>query len=46
MTSCEDGDFPWPRSASPARRRALAARELDRLGDPAFAPFDRFAGAQ
>jgi pimeloyl-ACP methyl ester carboxylesterase len=45
-TSCEDGDFPWARSATPAERGAAASRELDRLGDRAFAPFDRAVGAQ
>ncbi|MGZ4277399.1 MAG: alpha/beta hydrolase [Solirubrobacteraceae bacterium] len=46
VTSCEDGSFPWRRDDSPAARAAAAGRYLDRLGDRAFAPFDRFAGAQ
>jgi pimeloyl-ACP methyl ester carboxylesterase len=45
-TSCEDGDFPWPRSARPWQRRNDSDRELARLGDRAFFPFDRWAGAQ
>jgi pimeloyl-ACP methyl ester carboxylesterase len=45
-TSCEDGDFPWPRSARPSRRRADSDRELARLGDRAFAPFDHWVGQQ
>lgn len=45
-TSCDDGDFPWPRRASPARRATDTGAYLARLGDAAFAPFDRFAGAQ
>jgi pimeloyl-ACP methyl ester carboxylesterase len=45
-TSCEDGDFPWPRSARPSQRRADSDRELARLGDRAFAPFDHWVGQQ
>lgn len=45
VTSCEDGDFPWARRASAPARTAAASRYLDRLGDGAFAPFDRLAGA-
>jgi pimeloyl-ACP methyl ester carboxylesterase len=45
-TSCEDGDFPWPRSARPAQRRSDSDRELARLGDRAFAPFDHWVGQQ
>jgi pimeloyl-ACP methyl ester carboxylesterase len=45
-TSCEDGDFPWPRPARPAQRRADSDRELARLGDRAFAPFDHWVGQQ
>ena len=46
VTSCEDGSFPWRRAdAAPARAEG-AGRYLGRLGDTAFAPFDRFAGAQ
>lgn len=45
-TSCEDGDFPWARSAAPGRRRAAVRHELDRLGDRAFTPFDRAVGEQ
>jgi pimeloyl-ACP methyl ester carboxylesterase len=44
--SCEDGDFPWDRRQSTAQRLAAAGAYLDRLGDRAFAPFDRYAGAQ
>jgi pimeloyl-ACP methyl ester carboxylesterase len=45
-TSCEDGDFPWPRSARLWQRRADSDRELARLGDKSFAPFDRWVGRQ
>jgi pimeloyl-ACP methyl ester carboxylesterase len=46
VTSCEDGDFPWDRSQSQAQRLASAEAYLDRLGDRAFAPFDRHVGDQ
>lgn len=45
-TSCEDGDFPWRRSTPLAARLAATRSEIDRLGDSAFAPFDRIVGVQ
>ncbi|HEU4978962.1 MAG TPA: alpha/beta hydrolase, partial [Solirubrobacteraceae bacterium] len=45
-TSCEDGDFPWAQSETQGQRLASAEAYLDRLGDRAFAPFDRYAGEQ
>jgi pimeloyl-ACP methyl ester carboxylesterase len=45
-TSCEDGNFPWARQQGQGARLTAARVYLDRLGDRAFAPFDRFAGAQ
>lgn len=45
-TSCEDGDFPWRRSDTLAQRQAAVSKMLGRLGDAAFAPFDRYVGAQ
>jgi pimeloyl-ACP methyl ester carboxylesterase len=45
-TSCEDGDFPWKRSDTLAQRLAAVNRQLSRLGDAAFAPFDHYVGAQ
>jgi pimeloyl-ACP methyl ester carboxylesterase len=46
VTSCEDGDFPWKRSDSRAQRKAAVSSDLGRLGDAAFAPFDRHVGSQ
>jgi pimeloyl-ACP methyl ester carboxylesterase len=45
-TSCEDGDFPWSRTQTIAQRLAAAGAYLDRIGNRAFSPFDRYAGAQ
>jgi pimeloyl-ACP methyl ester carboxylesterase len=45
-TSCDDGAFPWRRRDPLDRRRLVARRYLDRLGDAAFAPFDRHVGEQ
>jgi pimeloyl-ACP methyl ester carboxylesterase len=46
VTSCEDGDFPWKRWDSRAQRKAAVSDDLGRLGDAAFAPFDRHVGSQ
>jgi pimeloyl-ACP methyl ester carboxylesterase len=38
-TSCEDQDFPWTRTATPAARLAQATAAADALGAGAFGPF-------
>ena len=38
-TTCEDGLFPWSRTATPKQRLAEATAAIDALGPRAFAPF-------
>jgi hypothetical protein len=40
-TSCEEGDFPWDRSAAPAERLRQAREAFAAVPDSVYAPFPR-----